>query len=94
MKVQIVTWLGNGEERIDYEGDARMLSADDAVHIRSIWFHKGTIKIAVNPECEFEVIGADVTAVGTCITLLPGGSRTKGNRPVYSGESGKVLRYV
>ncbi len=104
MKTKIVTWLGNGEERIDFEGDAvRVTVADDIakdIHIEGICFLKDHVHIIVFPVgAEFDIIGVTPHNIGLMLMLTKGPSRNVGKRPVYSSlppnhPKAKLVRYV
>ena len=101
MKTKIVTWLGDGEERIDYEGDAvRVTVAGGAqVHINGIYMHDDSVHIIVGPVAEFDIIGVTPQGLGMMLLIVNGCSRNHGKRPVYRasekyGEPSKLVRYV
>ena len=104
MKTKIVTWLGNGEERIDFEGDAVRVTVDDCfgddAHIQGIHLLEDRIHIVVGPVgTEFDIIGVTPRSMGLMLLITSGPSRQVGKRPVYSanvpfGEKSKLVRYV
>ena len=108
MKTKIVTWLGNGEERIDFEGDAVRVTVDgdfgddslDQTHIQSIYLREDNVHIIVGPVgTEFDIIGVTPHGIGLMLMITNGPSRNVGKRPVYQAsgkykEPSKLVRYV
>lgn len=98
MKVKIVTWLGGGMERIDFEGDnISRINVGPNIPITTIYQspEDGTVKLCVYPPMEFQVIRATVRGVsGTVIGLSSGEPKSKGHRPVYSAAEEKLIKHV
>ena len=108
MKTKIVTWLGNGEERIDFEGDAVRVTVDgdfgddslNQTHIQGICMLKDHLHIIVGPVgTEFDIIGVTPHGLGQMLMITNQPSKQLGKRPVYQAsgkfkEPSKLVRYV
>lgn len=102
MKTKIVTWMGNGEERVDFDGyTSRVSVADDSVadiHIDMIFLQRENVHIVVGPVgAEFNIIGV-APRLGLMLMLTTSKPSSQlGKRPVNSATApvgGNPVRYV
>ena len=94
MKLKVVTWMGNGEHRIDCENvDVCRLDLGDVPGVM-MWFKPEGIHLAVTEVgTEFNIIGMEHDRMGTFMLLQLGKSNNEGQRPVIS-HKGEIVRYV
>ena len=94
MNVKVVTWLGNGEERVDCENvEVCRLDFGD-VPVDMVWdMPDGSLKFCVTKTMEFDVLGME-NSIGAFMLLQQGKSRNEGNRPVYSAHTETIVRTV
>jgi len=85
MNTKIVTWLGNGEERIDFEGESEGVTFDDKIHVSMTWMDKESIKFAIYPPIEFQIV-----KMGEFILTIP--EKPDYKRNIYSAEFDKIIR--
>lgn len=103
MRTRIVTWMGNGEERVDFDGYASRVSVADGsvadVHIDMIFLQREHVHIVVGPVgVEFNIIGVTPHGIGQMLMLTTGRPSSQlGKRPVNSATvsvGGNPVRYV
>ena len=98
-KIKVVTWIGNGEERIDYEGKIDRIDCDGVV-VQSIYpdTPAGCVVILGKHGKDVDCFVVSVYSLDI-LQVRYGHSRSEGTRPVYSanvsyGEAPKLVRVV